>query len=230
MIQKHEERAARGRQAGRPGHPASRSSSTGRTSARSRTRSTTATPSSSPTARRRSGCRTSPRQTGMVIVVPMYEEDEQASGHLLQHRRGHRRRRDVSRQVPQDPHPARQGLLGEVLLPARQPGLPGLRDGRRQGRRLHLLRPPLPRGRPGARAQRRRDRLHPVGDLARPVRVPVADRAAEPRRRQRLLRRDDQPGRHRDRLRRRRLLRPELLRRPARPVRRRRRRSPTTRS
>ena len=40
-------------------------------------------------------------------------------GHLLQHRRGHRRRRDVPRQVPQDPHPARQGLLGEVLLPAR---------------------------------------------------------------------------------------------------------------
>ena len=92
------------------------------------------------------------KQTGMVLVVPMYEEDAQASGHLLQHRRGHRRRRQVPRQVPQDPHPARQGLLGEVLLPAREHGLPGLRDRRRQGRRLHLLRPPLPGGRAGARA------------------------------------------------------------------------------
>ena len=60
------------------------------------------------------------KQTGMVIVAPMYEEDEQGLGHLLQHRRGHRRRRQVPRQVPQDPHPARQGLLGEVLLPAGQ--------------------------------------------------------------------------------------------------------------
>ena len=46
----------------------------------------------------------------------------------------------------------------------------------------------------------------------RPVRVPVADRAGQPRRRQRLLRRHHQPGRHRGRDRRRRLLRPELLR------------------
>ncbi len=38
---------------------------------------------------------------------------------LLQHRGRHRRRRHVPRQVPQDAHPARQGLLGEVLLPAR---------------------------------------------------------------------------------------------------------------
>ncbi len=41
-------------------------------------------------------------------------------GHLLQHGRGHRRGRDVSRQVPQDAHPAREGLLGEVLFPARE--------------------------------------------------------------------------------------------------------------
>ena len=72
--------------------------------------------------------------------------------HLLQHRRRHRLRRHVPRQVPQDPHPPRQGLLGEVLLPARQPRLPGLRDRGRQGRRLHLLRPPLPGGRASARA------------------------------------------------------------------------------
>ena len=68
-------------------------------------------------------------------------------GDLLQHRRRHRRRRQVPRQVPQDAHPARAGLLGEVLLPARQPGLSRLRDRGRQGRRLHLLRPALPGGR-----------------------------------------------------------------------------------
>ena len=90
-------------------------------------------------------------------------------GHLLQHRRRDRRRRQVPRQVPQDPHPARQGLLGEVLLPAREHGLPGLRDRGRQGRRVHLLRPPLPRGRPRARPERRRDGVHPVGDVTRPV-------------------------------------------------------------
>ena len=170
------------------------------------------------------------KQTGHGRRRPDVRGGREGLGHLLQHRRRHRRRRDVPRQVPQDPHPARQGLLGEVLLPAGQPRLPGLRDRGRQGRRVHLLRPPLPRGRPGARPQRRRDRAHPERDLARPVRIPVADRAGQPRGRQRLLRRDDQPGRHRGRHRRRRLLRPELLRRPARPVRRRRRLAPTTRS
>ena len=137
------------------------------------------------------------KQTGMVLVVPMYEEDEQGLGHLLQHRGGHRRRRQVPRQVPQDAHPARPGLLGEVLLPPRQHGLPGVRDGRRQGRRLHLLRPALPGGRPRARPQRRGDGVHPVRHEPRPVRVPLARRAGQPCAGQRLLRRDDQPGRHR---------------------------------
>ena len=79
------------------------------------------------------------RETGMVLVVPMYEEDEQARGHLLQHRRGHRRRREVPGQVPQDAHPARQGLLGEVLLPPREPGVPGVRHRGGQSGCLHLL-------------------------------------------------------------------------------------------
>ncbi len=57
-------------------------------------------------------------------------------------------------------------------------------------------------------------------------RVPLADRAGQPRGRQRLLRGHDQPGRDRGRARRRRLLRPELLLRPARPVPRRARRRP----
>ena len=37
----------------------------------------------------------------------------------LQHRGRGRRRRQLPRQVPQDAHPAGEGLLGEVLLPAR---------------------------------------------------------------------------------------------------------------
>ncbi len=60
------------------------------------------------------------KETGMVLIVPMYEEDERHHRHLLQHRRGDRCRRHLPRQVPQDAHPARQGLLGEVLLPSRQ--------------------------------------------------------------------------------------------------------------
>ena len=72
---------------------------------------------------------------------------------LLQHRFRHRRRRQVPGQVPQDAHPALQaGLLGEVLLPPRQPRVSRLRDRLRQGGRLHLLRPPLPGGRARARA------------------------------------------------------------------------------
>ena len=63
----------------------------------------------------------------------------QGLGHLLQHGRRDRFGWQVPRAIPQDPHPARQGLLGEVLLPAREHGLPGLRDRGRQGRRLHLL-------------------------------------------------------------------------------------------
>ena len=53
----------------------------------------------------------------------------------------------LPRQVPQEPHPAHVRLLGEVLLQARQPRLSGVPDALRQGRRVHLLRPPLPRGR-----------------------------------------------------------------------------------
>ena len=42
-----------------------------------------------------------------------------AAGRVLQHRGGDRRRRQLPGQVPQDPHPAGEGVLGEVLLPAR---------------------------------------------------------------------------------------------------------------
>ena len=164
----------------------------------------------------------------MVIVVPIYEEDQpgvyyntaaviDADGAL-------------PRQVPEDPHPALQaGLLGEVLLPARQPRLPGLRDRLRQGRRLHLLRPPLPRGRARARPRRRRDRLQPVGHGRGPLRVPVGAGAAGARGRERLLRGRDQPRRHRGAVEDRRVLRQELLLRPARQDPGRRRRATRTR-
>ena len=84
------------------------------------------------------------KKHGMVLVVPIYEEEQpgvyyntaaviDADGKL-------------PRQVPQDPHPALQArLLGEVLLPAGQSRLSGVRHGVRQDRRLHLLRPPLSR-------------------------------------------------------------------------------------
>ena len=131
----------------------------------------------------------------MVLVVPLYEMEQtgvyyntaaviDADGTL-------------PRQVSQDAHPAGQGLLGEVLLPPRQPGLSHLPDTLRAHRRLHLLRPPLPRRRARARPERRRDRLHPLGDLARPLEPPLEDRAGLARHRQRLLGRHDQPRRRR---------------------------------
>src|SRR6185436_14241471 len=121
----------------------------------------------------------------------------------------------------QEPHPAGQGLLGEVLLTAREPRLPGLRHRLGQGRRLHLLRPALPRGLAGAGPQRRPAGVQPVGHQPRALVVPVEARAAGLRGRQRVLHRRDQPHRHRG-PRRQRLLRVELLRRPGGQVRRRR--------
>ena len=93
------------------------------------------------------------RELGMVMVLPVYEQEQpgvlyntaaviDADGTYLGKYR-------------KTPHPAGQRLLGEVLLPAGQPGLPGLRHRGRPGRRLHLLRPALPRGLAGARAHRR---------------------------------------------------------------------------
>ena len=80
MIQKHEERARTRPRSRAPSSSCSRSSSTARTSARSRTRSTTATPSSSPTARRRSGCRTSPSRPAWSSSRRCTRRTRQASG------------------------------------------------------------------------------------------------------------------------------------------------------
>ena len=136
---------------------------------------------------------------------------------LLQHRGRDRRRRQLPGQVPEDPPAPGEGLLGEVLLPAGQPRLPGVRHRGRPDRRVHLLRPALPGGLAGARPGRRADRVQPVGDQPRPVPVPVAAGAARRGGGQRVLRRRDQPGR-RGAAGRQRVLRPVLLRRPARPA------------
>ena len=133
------------------------------------------------------------RQHHIVIIAADVRGG--AARAVLQHRRGHRRRRPLPRQVPQEPPPAGQGVLGEVLLPPGQPRLPGLRHRRRPDRRLHLLRPALPGGLAGARPGRRADRVQPLGDLARALVLPVEARAARGRGRQRVLRRRDQPGR-----------------------------------
>ena len=49
---------------------------------------------------------------------------DRAARPVLQHRRGDRRRRHLPGQVPQAPHPAGEGVLGEVLLHARHRGFP----------------------------------------------------------------------------------------------------------
>ena len=74
-----------------------------------------------------------------------------------------------------------------------------------------------PRAR-GARAQRRGDRLQPVGDRRGALAVPLEARAAGARRGQRVLRRGEQPRRHRGALEHRQVLRHELRRRPARAI------------
>ena len=145
---------------------------------------------------------------------------DRAGRPVLQHRRRDRRRRHLPGQVPQAPHPAGEGVLGEVLLHARHRGVPGLRDRGRQGRRLHLLRPPLPGGLADARPARRRDRVQPLGHPPRALRVPLAPGAARRRRREHVLRGRDQPRGDRA-ARRERLLRAELLRGSGGPVRRR---------
>ena len=141
-----------------------------------------------------------------------------AGRRLLQHRRRLRHRRQLPREVPQEPHPAHLGLLGEVLLQARQPRLSGLQDALRDDRRLHLLRPALPGRRAPARPERRRDRLQPVGHGGGAVAVPVEARTAGARGGQRLLHGVQQPRRHRGALEHRPLLRLVLLRRSARQL------------
>ena len=152
----------------------------------------------------------------MAMVVPVYEREQ--AGVYYNTAAVFDADGSVSRQVPQEPHPAHVRLLGEVLLQAGQPRLPGLQDALRDDRRLHLLRPALPGRRAAARTERRRDRLQPVGDRGGAVAVSVEARAAGARRGQRLLHGVQQPRRHRSALEHRPVLRVVLLRRSARQL------------
>ena len=107
------------------------------------------------------------RDANVYLLFPMYEKVQ--DGELYNTAALHRPERQDHRQVPQAPHPARAGRRHhgprEVLLPAREPRLPGVADrDRRQRRHGHLLRPALPRRRAGARAQRLRPHVRADGD------------------------------------------------------------------
>ena len=123
----------------------------------------------------------------MVMVVPVYEREQagvyyntaaviDADGTYL----GKYRKTHI-------PHTS--GFWEKYFFKPGNLGLPGLPDALRQGRRLHLLRPPLPRGRARAGPQRRRDRVQPVGHRRGALAVPLEARAAGARGGQRLLRR-----------------------------------------
>ena len=103
------------------------------------------------------------KKHGMVIVVPMYEEDMTGVYY--------------NTAAVIDADGAYLGKFRKIHIPQVQPGFwekfyfrPGnlgypvfdTRD--RQGRRLHLLRPPLPRRGPLPGPERRGDRLQSVGD------------------------------------------------------------------
>ena len=71
------------------------------------------------------------KKYSMVIVVPIYEEE--ATGVYYNTAAVIDADGTLPRQVPQEPHPARRArLLGEVLLPPRQPRLPGVRHAVRR--------------------------------------------------------------------------------------------------
>jgi len=133
------------------------------------------------------------RENGTVIVVPVYEVEH--FRRLLQHGRGHRRGRALSRKAPEESHSAGRRLLGEVLLPTRQPWVPRIRHGDRSDRRLHLLRASLPRGLACPRTRGREDRLQSLRDQPGDVRAPLEAGAACSCGGERVLRGYDQPGR-----------------------------------
>ena len=107
------------------------------------------------------------KETGMVLIVPMYEEDEDTTGiyyntaavidadgtYLGKYRKTH------------IPHV--KGFWEKFYFRPGNTGLPGLRHRGRQGGRLHLLRPPLPGGCAGAGPEWRGAGLHPIGHVAR---------------------------------------------------------------
>jgi N-carbamoylputrescine amidase len=139
------------------------------------------------------------KQTGLVVVRADVRGGRAGLGHLLQHRRGHRPDGTYLGKYRKTHIPHVKGFWEKFYFRPGNLGLPGLRDGRRQGRRLHLLRPPLPGGRralglngaeivliPSATSRGLSEYLWRIEQVSHAV--------AE-----RLLRRDDQPGRHRGR-------------------------------
>jgi hypothetical protein len=101
-------------------------------------------------------------ELGMVIVLPVYEQEQ--PGVLYNTAAVIDADGILPRQVPQAPHPQPARVLGEVLLPAGEQRLPGIRHRRRQDRGVHLLRPALPRGMARTRPERRADRVQPERD------------------------------------------------------------------
>ncbi len=157
------------------------------------------------------------RETGMVIVVPVFELEAEgfyyntaavidADGSYLGKYRKHH--------IPQVKASGRSTTSAR----ATSAGPSSTRQSARSActSATTATSPRLARAGPG----RSPAGLQPVRHLPRPVRVPVAAGTARLRRRQRVLRRRHQPRRTGG-VRRQRLLRHQLLRRPARPVRRR---------
>ena len=161
------------------------------------------------------------KQTGMVLVVPMYEEDEQASGIYY----------NTAAVIDAD---------GKYLGKYRKTHIPHVKGfwEKFYFRPGNLGYPVFETAVGKVGVYICYDRHFPEGaralglNGAEMVFIPSATsrglseylwriEQVSARRRERLLRRDDQPGRHRGGHRRRRLLRPELLLRPARPVHRR---------
>ena len=105
-----------------------------------------------------------------------------------------------------------QGFSEKLYFAPDTGGCPDLRDAHRQGRRLHLLRPPLPRGLRILVSAAPEIVFSPSATHRGLSGVPVASRAASHGHREHVLHRHDQPGGRRA-ARRERLLRQELLRR-----------------
>ena len=151
------------------------------------------------------------KETGMVLIVPMYEEDDQTTGiyntaavidadaPTCKYRKTH------------IPHV--KGFWEKYYFRPGNMGYPVFDTAVGKVGVYICYDRHFPRARAGARPERGGARLHPVGHLARALRVPLARRAGQPRPRQRILRRHDQPRRRRA-AGRRRLLRPVVLRRP----------------
>ena len=151
------------------------------------------------------------KQTGMVLVVPMYEEDEKASGiyyntaavidadgkYLGKYRKTH------------IPHV--KGFWEKFYFRPGNLGYPVFETAVGKVGVYICYDRHFPEGARALGLNGAEMVFIPSATSRGLQRVPVADRAGQPRGRERLLRRDDQPGRDREGPRRRRLLRPELL-------------------